>query len=338
MLLKILSKFYYLGIKVRSFLYKTGIFKTYRLNTKVISIGNITWGGTGKTNLVYYLAKNLSEKGQKVAILTRGYKRKERKMVAIEKFTPNIDWQKIGDEAYLLSYKLKSVPVLIEKNRVKSGRWATAKYSVDYLILDDGFQHKRLARDLDIVTVDAQDPFGNDKLIPAGKLREPIDSIKRADILVINRAGQSKNKKELINKLKSANSYAPIIEIEYEIEKIYAVKNEKESFSLNKFKGKKILGFCGIGNPQSFKNTLQDLGAGSLDFVVFRDHYAYKYEDMRKLEKQAVNKKADFLLTTEKDKVRLPVNQELKLPICVVKVKCKITSGEKTLWGRIYGR
>ncbi|HEX9917166.1 MAG TPA: tetraacyldisaccharide 4'-kinase, partial [candidate division Zixibacteria bacterium] len=166
--LLILSQFYYLIIKIRDFFYTTGIFKRYKLNAKVISVGNITWGGTGKTSFVSFLAKNLVENNYKVAILIRGYKRKEKKMITIVPGIKDLDWQKVGDEAYLLASQLDSAPIIVNKNRVESGKEAIDKYSSDFLVLDDGFQHQKLMRDLDIVMIDASDPFGNGKLIPAG--------------------------------------------------------------------------------------------------------------------------------------------------------------------------
>ena len=301
-------------------------------------MGNITWGGTGKTSFVSFLAKNLVENNYKVAILIRGYKRKEKKMITIVPGIKDLDWQKVGDEAYLLASQLDSAPIIVNKNRVESGKEAIDKYSSDFLVLDDGFQHQKLMRDLDIVMIDASDPFGNGKLIPAGKLREPIENIKRADILVLNRAEKADNNKmELINKLKEYNSTAPIIETEYIVEKIYNLKNEGKPILPSQVKDKKILGFCGIGNAQSFKQTIEDLGVNVMKFIPFPDHYTYKDKDIKEIEREALDRKADFILTTEKDGVRLILLPYSKVPIYIVKMKLEIISGETSLWDLIYG-
>jgi len=334
--LKIISKFYYLAVEIRNFFYKIGIFKSYKLNAKIISVGNITWGGTGKTSFVSFLAKKLAENNQKVAILIRGYKRKEKGMITIEDNGKGTNWQKVGDEAYLLASQLNSVPIIVGQDRVKSGKEAIDKYSADFLILDDGFQHKKLIKDIDIVMIDAQDPFGNEKLIPAGKLREPIGSIKMADILVLNRAKQAGDKRGLISKLREHNFYAHIIETEYMVEKIYNLKDE--NFILpTEIKDKKILGFCGIGNPLGFKRTLKDLEVKITDFIVFPDHHIYKNKDVQRIQKQALDKESELILTTEKDKIRLPVLKDFKVPIYIIKTESKIISGETKLWDMIYG-
>ncbi|MCJ7509140.1 MAG: tetraacyldisaccharide 4'-kinase [candidate division Zixibacteria bacterium] len=334
----ILSRLYYFVIRIRKFFYGIGIFKRYKLNAKVISVGNITWGGTGKTSFVSFLVKELTERNQKIAILIRGYKRKEKKMITITSNTKDLDWRKVGDEACLLATQLDSIPIIVSKNRVKSGKEAIDKYSPDFLILDDGFQHLKLMRDLDIVMIDASDPFGNGKLLPAGKLREPIGNIKRADILVLNRADKAyNNKMGLINKLREYNSIAPVIETKYMVEKIYNLENEGKIILPSQVKDKKILGFCGIGNAQSFKQTLEDLGVNLLKFIVFPDHYAYKDKDIKEIEREALNRKANFVLTTEKDKIRLISLPNSKVPIYIVKIKLEIISGETSLWNLIYG-
>ena len=331
----ILSGLYCLIVGLRNFCYKIGIFRTFRLNAKVISVGNITWGGTGKTSFVSFLAKNLIRKNQKVAILIRGYKRKEKSMIALENKVENIDWQRTGDEAYLLGSNLNSVPVIVGKDRVKSGKYAIDKYSAQYLILDDGFQYRKLSKDINIVMLDAQNPFGNEKLIPAGKLREPLANIKMADILVLNNVEQAKDKKQLIDRLRKYNSIAPIIETKYAVKKICDLKEER-FIQIDQIKGKKIIGFCGIGNPEGFKATLRNLGVEILDFVVFPDHYVYREKDVQRIGQRVSDKNADFVLTTEKDKIRLTAFKNLEIPIYFVEIESEIIRGQEDLWKIIY--
>ncbi len=325
-------------MKIRNLFYRTGIFKSHRLNAKVLSVGNITWGGTGKTSFVSVLAQGLSEKGFKVAILIRGYKRKGKKLTIIEPRPGDLDWRQVGDEAYLLASHLGSVPIAVGKNRVKSGREAINRYGADILVLDDGYQYRKLARDLDILMIDTQDPFGNGRLIPAGKLREPVGSVKRADLLVLNGAQKGHDKEGLVSKLRRYNPSAPIVETRYVVERIFRLENQKESILATQIRDKSVLGFCGIGNPESFHGTLKDLNVRILDFIVFPDHYPYKYRDIEKIEKQASTRKVDLVLTTEKDRIRLPAIKELEVPIYVVKVENRIISGERDLWNMIYAR
>ena len=335
--LVISSKIYHTIVEIRDLLYRNGIFREYKLDARVISVGNITWGGTGKTNLVLFLAEKLTSGNHKVAILIRGYKRKEKGTMIVQPGAKDIPWQEVGDEAKLLASRLDSVPIIVGKDRVKSGRKAIDRYSADFLILDDGFQHRRLERDIDIVMLDSQDPFGNEKLIPAGKLREPLENIKRANVLVLNRAQSGHNKMELIHRLRKHNPIAPIVETEYAVEKIYELKDKNKTILPEEMKDKKILGFCGIGNPWGFKRTLEDLGAKILEFIVFPDHYAYREKDMRKIEKGAQDKGVEFILTTEKDNMRLFPTSKISSPIYIVRIQTKIISGEKELWDRIYG-
>jgi len=331
----ILSGLYCLAIGFRNLCYKVGVFKTFKLYAKVISVGNITWGGTGKTSFVSFLAKNLAQKNQKIAILIRGYKRKGKGMVILENGIEDVDWRRVGDEAYLLGSSLGSVPVIIEKDRVKSGKYAIDKYSAKYLVLDDGFQYRRLSKNINIIMLDAQDPFGNKMLIPAGKLREPLANIKMADIVVLNNSKLAKDKKQLLGELRKYNPTAPIIETEQVVESICDL-NEEHPIQLNEIKDKKILAFCGIGNPESFRATVRDLGVDILDFVVFPDHYVYKNKDIQLIVKKALDKKADFILTTQKDKIRLTASRNFEIPIYFVRIDTRIIRGQEDLWKMIY--
>jgi 3-deoxy-D-manno-octulosonic-acid transferase len=333
----ILSVFYGLGYHFRVFLYQTGVIKSKKLNAKVISIGNVTLGGTGKTPLVIYLSQKLKERKLKVAILTRGYRRKKKGLTELAEENKNkIPWSEAGDEPYLLASRLHDIPVLISKERKASGVYAEKKYQAEVLVLDDGFQHWKLSRDLDIVVIDATNPSGNSRLFPAGILREPLSSLRRADILILNKVDQIINKENLIQVLRVYNQDAPIIESVYEINSIerlfeHAVIEEKN------VEGKKCLAFSGIGNPVSFEKNLKRSKVEVLKHHRFPDHFFYQKRDILSLEKEAQKLGALFMITTEKDSVRIPMMNELKIPIYVVKIDLVITKGEEIFWKKIEG-
>ncbi len=333
----ILSVFYGLGYHFKVFLYQSGMVKPRKLNAKVISIGNITLGGTGKTPLVIYVSQKLKERKLKVAILTRGYRRKKRKLTELVEENKNkIPWSEVGDEPYLLASRLHDVPVVVSKERSTSGVFAEKKYQAEVLVLDDGFQHWRLFRDLDIVVIDATNPFGNSKLFPAGTLREPLSRLRRAGIIVLNKADQVLNKENLIQVLRAYNQDAPIIESAYKINSIerWLEHSLIEEKNLEK---KKCLAFSGIGNPVSFEKTLKHLKIEVLKHHRFPDHFFYQKKDFLSLEKEAQKLGADFMITTEKDSVRIPMMSELRIPIYVFKIDLVITKGEEIFWKKIEG-
>ena len=333
----IFSVFYWMGYRLRILIYQSGMVKPKKLKAKVISIGNITLGGTGKTPLVIHLVQKLKQRKLKVSILTRGYKRKKRELTELVGEKKNrIPWTEVGDEPYLLASRLYDVPVLVSKDRSTSGVCAEENYQAEVLVLDDGFQHWRLFRDLDIVVIDSMNPFGNSKLFPAGILREPLSSLKRADIFVLNKADQIPNKQSLIRVLRTYNQDAPIIESVYKVNSIermfdHSLVEEKH------LEGKKCLAFSGIGNPVSFEKSLTLLNVEVLKHHQFPDHFFYQKKDILNLEKEAFKLEADFMITTEKDSVRIPMMSELKIPIYVFKVDLVITKGEEIFLEEIEG-
>jgi tetraacyldisaccharide 4'-kinase len=341
----ICSVFYWLGYNLRFFFYQSGMIKPKKLKGKVISVGNVTLGGTGKTPLVIYLVQRLKEKNLKIAILTRGYKRKNKGLTEMvmenENRTP---WTEVGDEPYLLASRLNHVPVVVYKNRGASGVYAEKKYKSEVLILDDGFQHWKLSRNLNIVVIDSMNPFGNSKLFPAGILREPLSSLKRADILVLNKADQVSNKQNLIRVLRAYSPDAPIIESVYKINSIERLQDHLQTdrrppgqVEENHLKGKKTLAFSGIGNPISFEKSLKLSKVEVLKHRRFPDHFFYQKKDILNLEREALRLGADFMITTEKDSVRIPMISELRIPIYVFKIDLVITKGEEIFWNRIEG-
>ena len=337
---------YRLICALRLFLYRYGVFKQKKLQAKVISVGNITLGGTGKTPLVIYLAEKLKEKNKKVAILSRGYKRKKKKMVELtQKTKRKINWEDVGDEPYLLARRLFDVPIMVSKHRNVSGDCAIQKYGIEFLILDDGFQHLKLFRNLDIVVIDSVNPFGNGRLLPAGTLREPLASLRRADVFVLTKTDQASNTDELVQILKRYNPKAPTVESIYQnrsIEKLF----DGSSVTPKDVEDKKAFAFSGIGNPSSFENSLKQLKIQILKHQKFWDHFPYRKKDILALQEEAKSKGADFIITTEKDSVRIPLINEsetpsqagLDIPFYVLKIDLEITRGEEILLSKIEGK
>ncbi len=269
---------YLAALNTRKVLYSCGILRSKRLPVKVISIGNITMGGTGKTPLVEFSARYLQGKGKKVAILSRGYGSHNHAVVN-EKTPDDGSFNTrdfVNDEYLTLRENLKEVPILLGKDRVQIGKEAVRDYGVDYLILDDGFQHLRIKRDLDIVVIDSINPFAGEHLIPRGALREPLENLSRADLFVLSHCNQSDEDtlKTIYTKLHRINADIPVCE---SIHKPVHIENVKDNslFEPAWLNGKRIYGLCAIGNPESFAATLKELGADLIRFRIFQDHHFF---------------------------------------------------------------
>ncbi len=293
LVLSLLSFFYELSVRARLYLYSIGIFKSTKLNCKVISIGNITAGGTGKTPMTIYLACKLKEKGIKVVVLSRGYKRRTKGVVVVS------DGEKMflnptdaGDEPYLIGEKAR-VPVVVGSNRRESGRVALKKFSPAVIILDDGFQHLKVIKDLNILLIDGQRGFGNGFMLPRGILREPLTGIKRADI-VMTKNGRSG--------LKSLN--IPEISFSYKVTGLVSLSGAGNK-DIKFLKGKKVVCLSAIAAPEAFVHTVTDLGAEVIKTIDYPDHYSYGPGDVAQIEKIFKESGAHIIVTTEKDGVKL---------------------------------
>ncbi len=297
-MLNIVSNIYEKLAVIRRKLYYKGILKQKKLPVPVISIGNLSVGGTGKTPLTIFTAKKLQEKGYRVCVLSRGYRRKSRGTVIVSDgksvFVP---WEKAGDEPYLMAKN--NIPVVVSHSRYEAGIKALNSFPVDVFLLDDGFQHFQLYRDLDILVVDATKPFWEDKPLPAGRLREPAEFYRFADIIVVNRLNRAKNSEKVLEFLKNSEKQLFISE-----EKIESITDLKESKNLNFLKGKEVGAFSGLGNNQQFFQTVKELskkvGFTISRFISFPDHYDYR--------KLALPGK-QLWLTTEKDIIKISQKQ-----------------------------
>jgi len=325
-LLRQLAKVYGWIMRMREKLYEKRIFRSYKLDCQVICVGNITVGGSGKTPVVEFLAEFLTRKRRmKVGVLSRGYKRSTSGTVIVtDGIQVLVNSREAGDEPYLLAKNLKNVPIVVDENRVRGGRLLRDKFKTDLILLDDGFQHHRLQKDLNIVVINAQNGFGNNELLPAGPLREPLDALYRADLLWIHQP-LSIRWPELRNMLRSYrharrlySDYAPTHLVE-----IPSGKNAK----LKRLEKKRVLAFAGIANPKRFKETLDTLGCKDIRLIAFPDHHFFTPKSWKKIITETESFQPDLVITTEKDAVRLTPEFKMTLPFYYLKLEIKVIQG-----------
>ena len=295
----------------RSNFYRKGFFKQHKLDVPVISVGNLVLGGTGKTPLVHYIAELLQQRQRKPAILSRGYKGIASGKINIVSNTTEIllEADQAGDEPRLLAEKLPGIPVLTGKKRSITARFAIDSYGVDCLILDDGFQHMSLKRDIDLVLFNAQKLLGNGRVLPGGNLREPLSALKRADAFIISGLDtpQDDNVEEFLyflhNKFSDKPTFTGFYLPEETLIRIYSGKND--TLSLSESRAIPVYGFCGIAQPKSFQNTLIKSNLNLVGFQSFEDHHTYSLNDMKLLCQNGLSSGAEGLITTEKDLVKV---------------------------------
>lgn len=343
--LLMLSKVFALAVKVRRLLYNVRILRDSTLGVQVIAIGNLTVGGTGKTPVVEKFARELQNQGRTVAILSRGYRSKPppfarriitKLLLQDDKTPPRVvsdgkslllDSEMAGDEPYMLASNLKDVIVLVDKDRVKAGRYAIEKFGCDTLLLDDGFQYWKLAgRRRDIVLIDSQQPFGNEKLLPRGTLREPPSHLARASTIFITKSDG--NSGLLRARIAKHNPSAGIIEC------IHAPLYFEDVFTgerhgLDLLKGQKVASLSGIAQPESFEQSLVKLGAELVYSKRFADHHRFSQQEVLNAVNRSKKRQATAIITTQKDAVRFPKIDRRDLPIYFMRVEIKIISGAK---------
>jgi tetraacyldisaccharide 4'-kinase len=344
-LLFALSQLFRSLVKARLWLYDLRIIRDSTLGVQVIAVGNLTVGGTGKTPVVEKFARELRDAGRKVAILSRGYRSKppplaERlvnKLLLREDVTPPrvvsdghsllLDSETAGDEPFMLASNLKDVVVLVDKDRVKAGRYAIEKFGCDTLLLDDGFQYWKLrGRRRDIVLVDCQQPFGNEFLLPRGTLREPHGHLARANTIFLTKSDG--NTASLRARIAKHNPAAGIIECVHHplyIEDVFTGDREGLEF----VRGKKVAALSGIAQPESFERSLQALGAELVYQKRFADHHRFTQQELLNVINRAKKRQAEIIVTTQKDAVRFPKLDRRDLPICFMRVEIKILTGAK---------
>ena len=302
----LLSKLYEWVVRSRLSLYRRGVLASQGLNNPVISIGNLTVGGTGKTPLVCFLAQTLKKAGYQPIILSRGYKRKDNSPVLLVSDGKKIlcNAQACGDEPFLMAEKLEGVPVVVGKSRYQAGRLIENDYERVVHLLDDGYQHVQLKRDWNILVLDATDPFGGNRLLPSGRLREPLRELRRADSVLITRSHVADDPDELELQIRRWNKIVPISHFHHDITGLLDLNTRKQS-SVRSFFGKRVIAMAGIGNPKLFLRDLEHYQMTVLSEFIFRDHHQYTQPQLDRVMADLDESGAHCIVTTEKDAVRL---------------------------------
>lgn len=340
LLLRVLKVFSYLFggiVAIRYFLYRTGVLRRYPLGIQVISIGNVTAGGTGKTPVTEIFARTLAAEGRKVAILSRGYRRKEAPwwqriftqvveppLVVSDGKHVLLDSATGGDEPYMLASNLPGVAVIVDRNRVKAGRYAVKRLGCNTLILDDGFQYQRLKHSIEVVLVDSTNPFGNGNMLPRGILREPVQNIRRADIIFLTKCrGDVSAVKDEIRRY---NTTAEIVECNH-TPKVLKDVWSREEYPLDWLAGKTVCTLSGIASPKGFENSLRHLGAKVVWCERYADHHRYDSSEVLYALNRTADMGADALVTTEKDAVRFPRLETAPVKCLYLRIAIEILAG-----------
>jgi len=326
LILKLLSIFYLWGHYFRMWAYRCDLFPSHKLECRVISVGNLTLGGTGKTPVVMMIAEILRGNGRKPGVLSRGYGGSSKNEINIVCDGKNIllSTEIAGDEAVMMAKRLKNVPILVGSDRYQTGRYAIKYFGVDTLILDDGFQHLALKRDMNILLFDHQRPFGNGQLFPAGELREPEKEALRADLVCITRYSGSSYPPGINEQLTKG---LPVIKSTLRLDSLSNLYNG-EVLEVKQLRDKSVSAFSGIANPNDFRKLLEKSGMRLVHYQPFPDHHEYTLNDIKHIEDSARKSGATFILTTEKDAVKINSNSTT-LPFYKVALEMEILEGRE---------
>ncbi|MBW1698351.1 MAG: tetraacyldisaccharide 4'-kinase [Deltaproteobacteria bacterium] len=315
MLLLFSSMLYGAAVRMRTYLYEKGLFRSKSLPCKIVSIGNITTGGTGKTPMSIYVAKAIFNMGYKVAVVSRGYKGSAEKTGGIVSDGQAIQMSpyQAGDEPYLMAHKLKGIPILVGRNRFQSAKRAVEEFGVDVVVLDDAFQHLALKRDIDLLLIDHAHPFGNNHLLPRGLLREPLSALSRADAFILTRTDRPGTGG--LDLLQKTPTVVPVFKsfhshYHYDIQEEGLKNGIFPSNHLQPNRGKlveakQVFAFSGIAVNEDFRRTLCSLGCHVVGYLEFPDHHPYSEKDLRSILNLSEKTGAKVLVTTEKDYVRI---------------------------------
>ena len=332
-LLTPLSYIYAVVLKMRGWLYDCGLLKQKQLPCTVISVGNIVAGGTGKTPAVIWIAKYLQSEGFQVGILLRGYKRAGHHSVSVvsdgkQILTPVTE---SGDEAGLIACKLLGVPVVVGSDRYAAGLEAIQlwRHTNGVLILDDGFQRRQLARDLDILTIDSTQPFGTGRLLPAGTLREPKTALNRIDVLLLTRTDLAVGPVNFERFVREKQVFQTC----HQPTRLYQLSTGEEC-ALDLLKGQHLLAVCGIGNPEAFAGTLRQFEPKAVELLAFPDHHRYASVDLRDINARAREVGAGLIVTTEKDSQKLEVFAAAT-QFFVLEIELKVKTNPESLKKRL---
>lgn len=351
-LLRVASWAFRLLVKIRLFLFRRRLKTVHSLGTLVMSVGNITTGGTGKTPVVELLSRTLNERGRKVAILTRGYKSAELDepqvwkdaagrsvedlpKIASDGCTRYLGPLHAGDEPFMLARNLDGVSVLVDKNRIKSGIFAIEQLQADTLVLDDGMQYLKLKHEIDIVLVDCGAPFGTGALLPRGTMREPKKSLKRASYIILTKSG-GKPQGDLIREIRKYNRMADIIVTDHGpkyLENIFTGERKPLEFLHSKW----TACMSGIARPESFEQIVEELGAHVEIRRRYPDHFWFDQADLEAFVERCADRAMDLIVTTEKDAVRFLQPEEMDVPIYFLRIEIDILEG-RDHWEKMIDR
>ena len=325
--LSALSIGYRAALALREAAYRIHILGTGSLACPVISVGNITLGGSGKTPVAEFAARTLHQLGAYPAVVSRGYGRLTRGVhVVADRDGVRLAAREAGDEPRLLAEHLPGVPVVVGENRLAAARVAAEQCGATVIVLDDGFQHRTLAKDLEIVVVNGRAPWGNARLFPRGMLREPLSALGRADVVVVTNPPGAAEVDQIAEAIRRHNARAPILSAVYEVVQAYDLDSGR-ALEPGALAGRRLLAFAGLGTPQGFADTLAAAGVRAPALVEFPDHHWYVADDVAGLARQAITIGAQGLITTEKDAVRLRGLPAPSVPLWVLSVRLKLTVG-----------
>ncbi len=330
-ILKVFSFMFLAGWWTKKTSYRSGLLRRKRLTCPVVSVGNLTTGGTGKTPVVISLAQHFAKEGRRVAVLSRGYRRVRNGSPLV--WVSNgrkllVDAKEGGDEPLLIAQSVPEAAVLVAKDRYEAGVEALREFKPDLFILDDGYQRRfELHRDLDILIVDGINPFSTGWVLPAGLLREPLGALAEADVFVLNKVNLARSPEDIRTVLHRHNPRAYVVESRYKpiVLKDFQSGKEVKPSSLDRAS---VGAFSGVANPLSFIRTLAEFKVLIRHAYTLRDHYPYTEDKLRDILEDAKLRGLQYLVTTQKDEVKLPRGMELEIPILVLEIKWEVTGGK----------
>jgi tetraacyldisaccharide 4'-kinase len=329
--LSVLSWGYRLALATREGAYRLRLLRTGRLRCPVVSVGNITVGGSGKTPMVEHVARCLRELGATPAVVSRGYGRDTRGIgIVADREGPRLPPRAAGDEPVLLAEHLSGVPVVVGEKRLEAGQVALDECGATVIVLDDGFQHRTLRKDLEILVVNGRAPWGNRRLFPRGMLREPLSAMERAHLFVVTNPLTPAEAESAADTIRRHNPRAPVLVARYQVVGGLAAR-EGHTLAPSALAGRRLLAFAGLGSPRGFADTLSTAGVEVAGLIEYPDHHWFAERDLEDLAQHARALGADGLVTTEKDWIRL---RDLHLPsmfLLVLLVQLQVESGRDQL-------
>jgi len=321
----------------RDWLYARGVLKSRALPVPVVSVGNLTVGGTGKTPAVEVAVQTLAALGHRPAVVSRGYGRRTRGVqVVADAASIRLDAEEAGDEPFLLARRLPGVPVVVGSNRYDPARLAVQRFGATAIVLDDAFQHRTLRKDLEIVMARARNPWGNGALLPAGPLREPLAALSRAHLVVATGASRMEDAAAVVSSVGTHAPGVPVLTAVYEVAECWEA-NRMRPVSRDQLASARVLAFAGIAAPRAFEETLRAAGVAVQQFLAFADHHWYTPAEVAMLDARAGDLHVEGLMTTEKDWVRLRKLPLPRRPLYVLSIRLALTTGED-LWRSAFER